>query len=66
MAFDAERGCRGTGFPFQVEVAIAPSHGGSPYRVLKHLHADAVGEAATAEEAVALAVHLPPPDSARR
>ncbi|MEU3727382.1 DUF6193 family natural product biosynthesis protein [Streptomyces sp. NPDC031705] len=49
-----------TGFPFQSEVAIAPSHGGSPYRVLKHPHADVISEAATAEEAVAQAVtHLP-------
>ncbi|MFD7164754.1 DUF6193 family natural product biosynthesis protein [Streptomyces violascens] len=45
-----------TGFPFQDEVAIAPSCGGSPYRVLKHPHADVISEAATAEEAVALAV----------
>ncbi|MFE6844642.1 DUF6193 family natural product biosynthesis protein [Streptomyces sp. NPDC057686] len=45
-----------TGFPFRNEVAIAPSHGGSPYRVLKHPHADVIGEAATAQEAVALAV----------
>ncbi len=45
-----------TGFPFSNEVAIAPSYDGSPYRVLKHPHADVIGEAATAEEAVALAV----------
>ncbi|MFD9078302.1 DUF6193 family natural product biosynthesis protein [Streptomyces erythrochromogenes] len=49
-----------TGFPFQDEVAIAPSRGGSPYRVLKHPHADAIGEAVTAEGAVALAVSLLP------
>ncbi|MFI5678899.1 DUF6193 family natural product biosynthesis protein [Streptomyces cellulosae] len=49
-----------TGFPFRVEVAIAPSHKGSSFRVMKHPHAGAIGEAATAEEAVALAVsHLP-------
>ncbi|WP_405889634.1 DUF6193 family natural product biosynthesis protein [Streptomyces sp. NBC_00133] len=49
-----------TGFPFKNEVAIAPSYDGSPYRVLKHPHADVIGEVATAEEAVALAVaHLP-------
>ncbi|MET9518050.1 DUF6193 family natural product biosynthesis protein [Streptomyces sp. NPDC002994] len=43
------------------EVAIAPSYDGSRYRVLKHRHADIIGEAAaTADEAVALAVaHLP-------
>ncbi|MFB7787681.1 DUF6193 family natural product biosynthesis protein [Streptomyces vinaceus] len=45
-----------TGFPFQNEVAIAPSYGGGPYRVLKHPHSDVLGEAVTAEEAVALAV----------
>ncbi|MEU2744581.1 DUF6193 family natural product biosynthesis protein [Streptomyces sp. NPDC007095] len=49
-----------TGFPFRVEVAIAPSHNGSLFRVMKHPHAGAIGETATAEEAVALAVsHLP-------
>ncbi|MFB9369216.1 DUF6193 family natural product biosynthesis protein [Kitasatospora albolonga] len=49
-----------TGFPFRVEVAIAPSHSGSPYRVQEHPHSSAIGEAATAAEAVALAVaHLP-------
>ncbi|KJY24050.1 hypothetical protein VR46_42955, partial [Streptomyces sp. NRRL S-444] len=51
-----------TGFPFQDEVAIAPSSGGRPYRVLKHPHADVIGEAATAEEAVALAVACLPAD----
>jgi hypothetical protein len=41
-------------------VAIAPSHNGSLFRVMKHPHAGAIGETATAEEAVALAVsHLP-------
>lgn len=45
-----------TGYPFHHEVAIAPSHGGGPYRVLNHPHADIIGEAATAEQAVALAV----------
>ncbi|MFF1452230.1 DUF6193 family natural product biosynthesis protein [Streptomyces sp. NPDC058274] len=49
-----------TGFRFKVEVAIAPSHGGGPYRVQKHPHSEIIGEAATAQEAVALAVaHLP-------
>ncbi|MEU6224887.1 DUF6193 family natural product biosynthesis protein [Streptomyces sp. NPDC047042] len=49
-----------TGYPFRVEVAIAPSHKGSSYRVMKHPHAETVAEAATAGEAVALAVsHLP-------
>lgn len=49
-----------TGFPFRVEVGIAPSHNGSPYRVMKHLRAEVLGETATAREAVALAVsHLP-------
>ncbi|MFD3516418.1 DUF6193 family natural product biosynthesis protein [Streptomyces sp. NPDC058657] len=49
-----------TGFPFRNEVAIAPSHNCSPYRVMKHPHADTMGETATAEDAVALAVsHIP-------
>ncbi|WP_405996719.1 DUF6193 family natural product biosynthesis protein [Streptomyces sp. NBC_00829] len=49
-----------TGFPFHVEVAIAPSHNGSPYLVMTHPHSVVIGEAATAEEAVASAVsHLP-------
>ncbi|MFF8271447.1 DUF6193 family natural product biosynthesis protein [Streptomyces sp. NPDC016562] len=51
-----------TGFPFHVEVAIAPSFGGSRYRVLKHPHADVIGEAVTAEEAVALAAAYLPAD----
>ena len=47
-----------TGFPFRVEVALVPSYNGSPYRV--HLYSGVIGEAATAEEAVALAAaHLP-------
>jgi hypothetical protein len=29
-----------TGFPFRVEVGIAPSHNGSPYRVMRHPHAE--------------------------
>lgn len=46
-----------TGYPFYVEVAIVPSHHGSPFRLKKHpLSDDVLGEAATAEEAVALAV----------
>jgi hypothetical protein len=50
-----------TGYPFRDEVAIVPSHSGSPFRVKRHpLSDDVLGEAATAEEAVALAVrHLP-------
>lgn len=50
-----------TGYPFRNEVAIVPSHSGSPFRVKRHpLSDDVLGEAATAEEAVALAVrHLP-------
>jgi hypothetical protein len=49
-----------TGFPFRVEVALVPSHNGNPYRVQEHLHSGVIGEAATAEEAIALAVaHLP-------
>ncbi|MGW3627888.1 DUF6193 family natural product biosynthesis protein [Streptomyces sp. NPDC000880] len=49
-----------TGFPFRIEVGIAPSYDGSPYRVMKHLRAEVLGETATAGEAVALAVsHLP-------
>ncbi|MEV6549783.1 DUF6193 family natural product biosynthesis protein [Streptomyces sp. NPDC051597] len=48
------------GFPFHVEVAIAPSHNDSPYRVMKHPHSVVIGEAATAGEAAASAVsHLP-------
>ncbi|OWA03570.1 hypothetical protein B9W62_24975 [Streptomyces sp. CS113] len=49
-----------TGFPFRNEIAVAPAHNGSPYRVMKHPHADTIGEAATAEDAVVLAVsHIP-------
>ncbi|MFD8410889.1 DUF6193 family natural product biosynthesis protein [Streptomyces sp. NPDC059650] len=49
-----------TGFPFRNEVAIAPSHNGSPYRVMKHPHHNAIAETTTAEDAVASAVrHLP-------
>ncbi|WP_190214764.1 DUF6193 family natural product biosynthesis protein [Kitasatospora indigofera] len=49
-----------TGFPFRDEVAIAPAHKGSPYRVMSHPHANAIGETTTAEDAVTLAVfHLP-------
>ncbi|MBT2449795.1 hypothetical protein J7F03_22515 [Streptomyces sp. ISL-43] len=49
-----------TGFPFRDDVAIAPSSNRSPYRVMTRPHSDVLGEAATAQEAVALAVsHLP-------
>ncbi|MFD9407204.1 DUF6193 family natural product biosynthesis protein [Streptomyces sp. NPDC059989] len=49
-----------TGFPFRVEVAIAPSSPGRPYLVLESPHHRILGEANTADEAVALAVaHLP-------
>lgn len=50
-----------TGHPFRIEVAIAPSHNGSPFRLKEYpLSDDVLGEAATAGEAVALAVcHLP-------
>ncbi|MET7571760.1 DUF6193 family natural product biosynthesis protein [Streptomyces sp. NPDC005492] len=49
-----------TGYPFRDEVAIAPAHSGSPYRVMKRPHDTLVGEAATAEEAVGVAIsHLP-------
>lgn len=50
-----------TGYPFRNEVAIVPSSKGSPFRLKTHPSSDDVlGEAATAEEAVALAVcHLP-------
>lgn len=49
-----------TGFPFRVEVAIAPSRNGSPYLVMEHPHSTVIGEAASVEGAVALAVsHLP-------
>ncbi|MEU6389338.1 DUF6193 family natural product biosynthesis protein [Streptomyces sp. NPDC046939] len=49
-----------TGFPFRVEVAIAPSRNRSPYLVQKRPHNSLIGEAATAAEAVALAVAHPP------
>ncbi|MET9663574.1 DUF6193 family natural product biosynthesis protein [Streptomyces sp. NPDC006510] len=50
-----------TGYPSRNEVAIVPSYEGSPFRLKRHpLSDDVLGEAATAEEAVALAVrHLP-------
>ncbi|MDX2815221.1 DUF6193 family natural product biosynthesis protein [Streptomyces sp. PA03-5A] len=51
-----------TGHPSRLEVAIVPAHDGHPYRVKDHLHLGdgVIGEVATAEEAVALAVaHLP-------
>ncbi|MFJ9100649.1 DUF6193 family natural product biosynthesis protein [Streptomyces sp. NPDC102405] len=50
-----------TGRRSPVVVAIVPSHAGRPYRVQRFLHEGVLGEAATAEEAAALAVaHLPP------
>ncbi|GGZ26711.1 hypothetical protein GCM10010300_82540 [Streptomyces olivaceoviridis] len=49
-----------TGYPFRVEVALAPGHGGGPYRVMQRPHAACISEAATAEEAVMFAMsHLP-------
>lgn len=51
-----------TGHPSGLEVAIAPAHDDVPYRVRTHLHDDnsEIGQAPTAEQAVALAVaHLP-------
>ncbi|MGY4905170.1 DUF6193 family natural product biosynthesis protein [Streptomyces sp. 900116325] len=52
-----------TGQPSDVEVAIAPAHGGIPYRVRKFPHADeSTGEAATVEQTVALAVTRLPAD----
>ncbi|WP_415948334.1 DUF6193 family natural product biosynthesis protein [Streptomyces sp. KLOTTS4A1] len=49
-----------TGFPFRDVVGIAPGHKGSAYLVMKRPHGEILGETATAEEAVALAVsHLP-------
>lgn len=49
-----------TGFPFRVEVSIAPLRDGSPYRVMKHLRAEVLGETVTAGEAVTLAVSCLP------
>ncbi|GAA4790159.1 hypothetical protein GCM10023329_47240 [Streptomyces sanyensis] len=52
-----------TGYPFRNEVAIVPPYGGSPFRVKRHPLSDEVlEEAATAEEAVALAVRRLPTD----
>lgn len=51
-----------TGQPSKVEVVIVPAFDGRPYRVRDYLHVGdgVIGEVATAEEAVALAVaHLP-------
>ncbi|WP_381803678.1 DUF6193 family natural product biosynthesis protein [Streptomyces niveus] len=48
-----------TGFPFRDEVAVCPAHNGHPYRVMKYPHSDIIGETATVEDAVVLAVsHL--------
>ncbi|MEU5182272.1 DUF6193 family natural product biosynthesis protein [Streptomyces longwoodensis] len=51
-----------TGYPFRTEVAIAPALGGSPYRVMQRPYRTAIGEAATAGEAVAFAVSRLPAD----
>ncbi|WP_425423765.1 DUF6193 family natural product biosynthesis protein [Streptomyces exfoliatus] len=50
-----------TGHSSKAEVAIVPAHGGRPYRVQEFLHdGGVIGEAETADEAVALATtHLP-------
>ncbi|WP_313896956.1 DUF6193 family natural product biosynthesis protein [Streptomyces sp. GC420] len=49
-----------TGIPCLPEVAIVPSYEDRPYRVQKFPHGGVIAEAATAEEAAALAVaHLP-------
>lgn len=43
-----------------VEVAVSPAYEGRPYQVRKFLHDGVIGEAETAEQAVALAIaHLP-------
>ncbi|WP_326725754.1 MULTISPECIES: DUF6193 family natural product biosynthesis protein [unclassified Streptomyces] len=43
-----------------VEVAVTPAYNGRPYQVRKFLHEGVIGEAETAEQAVALAIaHLP-------
>ncbi|MER6678445.1 DUF6193 family natural product biosynthesis protein [Streptomyces sp. NPDC000983] len=49
-----------TGYPFRLEAALVPARSGSAFRVERHpFSGDVLGEAATAEEAVALAVrHL--------
>ncbi|MFJ4519098.1 DUF6193 family natural product biosynthesis protein [Streptomyces sp. NPDC088816] len=50
-----------TGIPSRPEVAIAPARNGRPFRVQRFPHGGFLGEAATATEAVALAVaHLRP------
>ncbi|MET7289570.1 DUF6193 family natural product biosynthesis protein [Streptomyces sp. NPDC005573] len=49
-----------TGHTSPVVVAIVPSNAGRPYRVQRFLHEGFLREAATADEAVAMAVaHLP-------
>ncbi|MEU9149908.1 DUF6193 family natural product biosynthesis protein [Streptomyces sp. NPDC048417] len=49
-----------TARPYHDEIAIAPQYGGGPYLVLRHPNTGMLGEAATVEEAVALALaHLP-------
>lgn len=49
-----------TGVPCLPEVAIVPSYEGSPHRVQRFPHGGVIAEAATVQEAVALAVaHLP-------
>ncbi|WP_143666248.1 DUF6193 family natural product biosynthesis protein [Streptomyces sp. CS057] len=51
----------GTGRSFTVEVAVVPACSGRPYRVQRYVHdGGVIGEAETADEAVALAAaHLP-------
>jgi hypothetical protein len=51
-----------TGYPFRTEVAIAPAHGGGPYRVMRRPYRTTIGEAATAGAAVAQAASLLPAD----
>ncbi|WP_171114764.1 DUF6193 family natural product biosynthesis protein [Streptomyces sp. Z423-1] len=49
-----------TGRPYRDEIAIRPQPGGGQYIVLRHPNTGMIGEAATAKEAVALALaHLP-------
>ncbi|MFD5621312.1 DUF6193 family natural product biosynthesis protein [Streptomyces yangpuensis] len=49
-----------TGSPCPPVIAVAPAYDGLPYRVRDSPHGDCLAEAATAQEAVALAVaHLP-------
>ncbi|TXS54380.1 DUF6193 family natural product biosynthesis protein [Streptomyces sp. t39] len=52
----------GTGPSSGAEVAVAPAYGGRPYEVRRFLHEGVIGEAGTAEEAVALAIARLPAD----